>query len=301
MRDGICVQIPAYRDPELPATVADLVGTAARPERLTIHIAWQYGPEELGLACQLRRLGAVHVIEIPARESQGCNWARSLLQQEWAGEPYTLLLDSHHRFAPGWDDRLVRLLHRQREAGSDDPILTGYLPPYVPARDPEGRVLAVYRMDLAERCDGLLYRLTGHPVPDWRNLDAPLRAGFASLHLLFAEGSLNDRLRFDPDVYFFADEVAVALRAHTLGYDLFHPHLVLGWHLYDRSSRVPHWADHAGAGEQQARSLARLRELYSGSLQGRYGLGQRRTVADYERLVGRRLIDDSDTANHTGG
>jgi hypothetical protein len=289
MPERIFVQIPAYRDRELLPTVADLLRTARHPERLTVCIAWQYGDDELPLERTLRHLGPVDLLKIPAAESRGCNWARQMLQQCWAGEQYTLLLDSHHRFVAGWDEALVRLHRQLRESGVEKPVLTGYLPPYDPVRDPEGRVHAVYRMALAERRRGLMFRLTGHPVPNRRRLRAPTPACFASLHLLFAEGDFNAAVPFDPDIYFFADEIAIALRAFTLGYDLFHPHVVLGWHLYDRRTRRTHWADHPQWREQQERSLARLESLYAGSERGVYGVGSERTVADYESLAGAAL------------
>jgi hypothetical protein len=292
MRGGerIYVQIPAYRDPELLATVTDLLRTAARPERLVVAIAWQYGPDEVGLVEALRRLGPVRVLPIRASESRGCNWARALLQERWSGEEFTLLLDSHHRFAPRWDETLVAMHRRLRERGVEQPVLTGYLPPYDPLDEPGGRVQAIYRMDLADRQDGAMFRLTGHAVPHWRRLNEPVPTGFASLHLLFAEGAFNEVVPMDDEIYFFADEIAVGLRAYTHGYDMFHPHVVLGWHLYDRTTRTPHWTDHADGRLRSARSLDRLRALYGGADLGPLGLGVRRTRQGYERLVGRSLI-----------
>lgn len=290
MPERIYVQIPAYRDRELLATVADLVATAASPDRLVVAVAWQYGPDEAHLASALRAAGPVRLLSVPAAESQGCNWARQLLQRGWDGEEYTLFLDSHHRFVPGWDHRLVDLHRRQREAGFDRPVLTGYLPPYDPRRDPEGRVRTVYRMAVADRRHGLVFRLTGHPIRDWQQLPGPVPAAFASLHLLFAAGVFNQDVPFDPDVYFFADEVAIALRAFTHGWDLFHPHRVLGWHLYDRSTRTTHWSDHPAWRDRDDRSLRRLQLLYRGELTGPYGVGTRRTIADYESVTGVRLV-----------
>ena len=61
------------------------------------------------------------------------NWARQLGQQAWAGEPFTLLLDSHHRFVPAWDDLLLGMHARLRRAGIPKPLLTACLPAYDPA------------------------------------------------------------------------------------------------------------------------------------------------------------------------
>jgi Glycosyltransferase (GlcNAc) len=292
MFDRIYVQVPAYRDPELVATVDGLVRMAKNPDRLVIAVAWQYGVDEEHVATALERLPQVRLLRIRAADSLGCNWARNLLQQRWAGERYTLFLDSHHRFVAGWDETLIRLLERQRRGGHARPIITGYLPPYDPDDDPHGRTQAVYELNVAERREGIAYRLHGHPVEGWERLTAPQPARFVSLHFLFADGSFNQVVPCDPEIYFFADEVAISLRAFSHGYDLFRPHVVLGWHLYDRSRRVPHWADHPRWEWLQQRSIARLRALYSGALTGPYGLGGQRSVSDYESFTGIRLLQE---------
>lgn len=290
MRERIFVQIPAYRDRELVATVDDLMRTAADPTRLRVAIAWQFADDERHLARQLTRWPNVEVLPIPARDSRGCNWARSLLQVRWDGEPYTLLLDSHHRFMRDWDAKAIELHRQLRRRGIARPVLTAYLPPYDPDNDPRGRQACMFKIALAERCDGIAFRLTGHPVADWRKLAEPVAADFVSLHFLFAEGAFNREIEFDPTVYFFADEVAIALRAFTHGYELFHPHVPLGWHLYDRATRVTHWSDHSGWEQQNRDSLQRLRQLFAGQLTGRYGIGRARSIAEYESRAGLRLV-----------
>lgn len=290
MQDRIYVQIPAYRDGELLATVRDMVGMAASPNRLRIAIAWQYGEDEAHLEDQLRRCGDIELTKIPALESRGCNWARSLLQKGWNGERYTLFLDSHHRFVPGWDAEVINILEERRSAGIAKPIITGYLPPYDPGKDPQGRTASLFRIRLQERHEDMLFRLVGDEIPGWKRLTMPVPAHFSSLHFLFADGSFNLEIAFDPSIYFFADEVAIALRAYTSGYDLFHPHRILGWHLYNRSTRVTHWSDHPAWKRQQDESCRRLQQLYAGRLCGKYGIGEARTISDYENFIGMPLI-----------
>lgn len=288
----IYVQIPAYRDRELLRTVQDLMKTAMSADRLHVAIAWQYGHDEAHLESELLDCGHIDLIKIPAERSQGCNWARNILQSGWNGEEYTLLLDSHHRFTPRWDQQVIEMFEGLRQAGSSKPILTGYLPPYHPQNDPQGRTQTLLRIHLCERHQDMLFRLVGHEIPDWRQLTSPVPAHFASLHFLFADGTFNRELAFDPSIYFFADEVAIALRAFTRGYDLFHPHRILGWHLYDRATRVTHWEDHADWREHEAVSCQTLYELYDNRLVGKYGIGEVRTIADYERFIGMPLIAD---------
>lgn len=287
----IYVQIPAYRDAELVPTLRSLIQTASDPGGLRVAVAWQYGEDERHLEPELLRWPAIELTKVPARFSSGCNWARNLLQRNWAGEEYTLFLDSHHRFVEGWDAQMIALCQELHRAGVPKPILTGYMPSYDPNGDPEGRAKCVLEMRALDRCEGLLFRLIGHPVPHGERLAAPIPARFVSLHCLFTVGVFNREVAFDPAVYFFADEVAIALRAYTHGYDLFHPHRILGWHLYDRTTRVPHWADHPDWRRQNAASLARLRALYRGALHCRHGIGTARTIAEYEAHIGAPLID----------
>jgi hypothetical protein len=288
--DEIYVQIPAYRDAELSATIIDLYGKAHRPGRLRTAIVWQHAEDET-LSRAARALPGVEIIAVPHVESRGCNWARNLLQRRWNGEPYTLLLDSHHRFVSGWDTMLVGLHRELERAGVERPLLTAYLPAYLPEDDPGTRGRRPCKIYPLSREEGILVRLTSFPIPYWRTLDHPVEADFASLHFLFGRGEINNDLRFDPDIYFFGDEVITGLRAFTHGYDMYHPHRIVGWHCYDRRSRVPHWDDHSDWHLRHARGLAKMRRLLQGQVAGRYGLGRRRTLAQYEQRIMVPLIE----------
>lgn len=287
--DVIFVQIPAYRDRELSKTLLDLYAKASRASRLRTVVVWQHDGDEI-LDPRVHRLPSLELVDVPARDSEGCNWARRLCQQRWAGEPFTLLLDSHHRFVPGWDDLLFGMHSQLCAAKVDKPLLTAYLPAYDPARDPQGRQRQPHKIWSAGRDEGILTRLRGYPIAGWSALTAPVPAGFVSLHLVFVAGTFNDEIIFDPTAYFTGDEVLMGLRAFTAGYDLHHPHRVVGWHCYNRESRVTHWDDHPGWRRQHQRSLAMMRDLYRGGATAP-GLGAARTVADYEAHIGASLVE----------
>lgn len=71
----IYVQIPAYRDEELSATLLSLYRNAARPDRLRVQVLWQHGPDEQ-LASELATLPNLEIEAVLASASLGCNWAR---------------------------------------------------------------------------------------------------------------------------------------------------------------------------------------------------------------------------------
>ncbi len=283
------VQIPAYRDTELVPTLRDLFSQAANPERLRVAVAWQHSKDE-SLPRSLFRWKNLEILPIPAHESRGPNWARHMLQQKYSGESFTLFLDSHHRFVAGWDKKL-RAMYEQLSRKVHKPIITAYLPPYDPLCDPRGRIRELLKIYPLKRTAGLLTHLTGRPLPFPQSYRFPITASFASLHFLFAAGSFNEEIVFDPKIYFFGDEVITGLRAYTFGYDMFHPHRVLGWHSYNRATRVPHWDDHSNWHVQEADSFLRMRKIIKGHLRPKGFLSTIRSIEEYECLISHRLIE----------
>ena len=286
----IFVQIPAYRDPDLGPTLEDLFAKASDPDALRVVVLWQRADDD-HLAPELQRRPNLEIIDIPFTESQGCGWARNLLQQHWRGEPYTLILNSHHRFVPDWDRKLVGYYEKLRHGGVGKPVLTAYMPPFKPDDDPLSRPTAPLRVCPLERSHGLLIRVIGRHIPDWETLSAPVSGNLVSLHFLFAGGAFNREIPFDPACYFLGDEVAIGLRAFTSGYDVFHPHELIGWHCYQRDCRPTHWEDHREWQEQELLSLRTLKILFSGRYLKTYGLGRQRKLRDFEARLGMKLWD----------
>lgn len=282
--------MPAYRDAELSATLVNLYAKAERPGSLRVAVVWQYGSGEL-LAPAVQRLPGLEIIAIPASKSRGCNWARRMLQQRWGGEPYTLFLDSHHRFARGWDSMAIEMFECMRAAGVRKPIITAHLPAYIPELEPTGRRMRPYKIYPHSREQGLLTKLTSFPMRSWRELQEPVDATFISLHFLFAAGRFNEELPFDPSIYFSGDEVATSLRAFCAGYDAFHPHRIVAWHSYDRVTRQSHWDDHLDAAWLNERSFRTLLRLFTGRRRGQFALKRERTLREYEQRLMCSLVE----------
>ena len=250
---------------------------------------WQHGAEDK-LDKRVLSLPNLELFRIPFSESSGCNWARNYLQQQWSGEPYTLFLDSHHRFVKDWDARLIEMYETLKAAGIGKPVVTAYLPSYDPSREPHGRLREVMKIYPLQYERGLLTKLTSFAVVFWKNLALPIRADFVSLHFLFTDGIFNREVLADPDIYFFGDEVVTSLRAFTHGYDFFHPHRILGWHLYDRETRVTHWHDHGCWKAMAEKSLNKIRAIYSGKYVYICRTKQVRSVSEFEASIHTRLI-----------
>ena len=287
--DQIFVQVAAYRDPLLPATLESLFDEAAKPERLRVCLCWQHSRGER-LPVKFRRARGVEVLDVDHRLSRGANWARSLIQKRWRDEPYSLIIDSHLRFAEGWDGRLVELLEDRKAAGVRKPAITCYPPDFSPKTFPKQASLVPLKIYKEAYHSGLLVHFAGFKLPFWQWLSEPIPAQFLALGLLFTEGCFNAEIPIDPAIYFFGDEITTGLRAYCHGYDFFHPHRVIAWHAYDRKTRTCHWQDHHDWQSRDRRSLGRVRRILKGQQFRHYPLGSARSIADYERYIGMPLI-----------
>lgn len=286
----IFVQIASYRDPELLPTLRDCDAKARHPERLRFGICWQRDQHET--LAEFADDPRVRVHAVDWRESQGACWARSLVQQMYAGEDYTLQLDSHHRFVEGWDELLIEMAG---QTGVSKPLLTAYAPSFDPADDTkfvrEPWSLAFDRFIP----EGAVF-FKPESMPGWQDMTRPQPGRFVSAHFLFTLGRFCTEVPYDPYYYFHGEEISLSARAFTHGYDIFYPHRVVVWHEYTRRYRTKHWDDHVEGNvevtwnQRNDATHRRNRILFGmepGDVDfGQYGFGSERTLQDYERYAG---------------
>ena len=280
----IFVQIAAYRDTDLPNTIRSALAEAANPARVRLGICHQYDDATRADLDEWRDDPRVTVDAVPATESRGAGWARARTQTLWDHEPYTLQIDAHTRFATAWDDRSVAMLE---SIDRDRPILTNY--PLGFHIDPDGveqrgTATTPYRLGLVPDREPGTFRQRSEPAPP---SDRPGRHPFVAAGNLFTLGRFCRDVPYDPDIYFTGEEINLAVRAYTHGYDLYYPNECLLWHWYDHPSRL-HWQDHDDHGRLDEISQHRLQLLLTGddAELGHLGAGRQRTVAAYEHFSG---------------
>lgn len=286
--DSIFISIAAYREFDLEKTILDALARAHAPSRLRFVVCWQHGPEETVEA--LEPLPNVELIAVPHTQSQGVCWARAMIQSRYQGEAFFLQLDAHHRFVDDWDDKLISMLEGLEQSGVAKPILTTYLPGFDPNNDPEARAMDAWCLgfDYFDASGIALFR----PYTLKASATSPVPTAFWSAHFSFSRGRLIEEVPVDPKGYFHGEEISMAVRAFTHGYDLFSPHELIAWHEYTRKGRICHWNDHDDWMARNEFSIQRFNALLgvdgrrSETEFGRYGLGQQRTLRDYEAFAG---------------
>ncbi|SMP64731.1 Glycosyltransferase (GlcNAc) [Desulfonatronum zhilinae] len=313
----IFVSIPAYRDPDCLNTARDLFAKAAHPDRLVLGVCWQFDPEHDPPYLDVgARSGQVRQVLLPARDSRGPCWARSRIQQLWQGEAYYFQVDSHMRFVQGWDELLIETLYACR---SPNPVLSTYPLPFTPPGDlaPDG-IVEIRPRHFDDQ--GILHQHSALlAMPG--ELHPPFPVWLVSAGMLFTFGRVIREVPYDPWLYFLGEEISLAVRLWTHGWDLFNPSRVVAYHNYNqKGGRARHWEDVNRWTEMNKRSIGRLRRLFglvggqtSGHPPGdaldddlgRYGLGVQRSLAEYEAgsglIFGKRTWHGKDLSRGDAG
>lgn len=289
-KNTIFIQIASYRDSQLIPTVKDCIEKADHPENLHFCIAWQYGPDEN--VDELKAMKNVKILEIPYNETKGTCWARNQIQQHYNGEKYTLQLDSHHRFVEHWDTLLIDMVKQLQAKGHKKPLLTGYMPSFDPFNDPQARLMKPQKMDFDRFIpEGAVFFFQAF-IDNHEQLTEPVPSRWYSAHFCFTLGEFSIEVQHDPNYLFHGEEISIAARAYTHGYDLFHPHKLIVWHEYTRKYRRKSWEDDPHWYERNAASHKRNRKLFEmdGEVKdidfGKYDFGKVRTLRQYEEYAG---------------
>ena len=296
MMDRIFIQIASYRDPQLKITIDDCINNAKHPENLTFGICNQYHPDDEFNIDGYKGDSRFRIIDVLYSDAKGVCWARNQVQQVYDGEEYTLQIDSHMRFEKNWDIKMINMIKDLQDKGYKKPLLTGYVSSFNPNNDPNERIREPWRMTFDRFIPESPVFFLPEVIPGWKNLDEPVPSRFYSGHFCFTLGVFSIEVQHDPKFYFHGEEISIAVRAFTHGYDLFHPHKVLIWHEYTRSGRSKHWDDDNTWVDKNVKSHSRNKKLFSmdGEVYdpeefGIYGFGNKRTLKEYEEYAGIRF------------
>ena len=294
-QDTIFVQIASYRDPELQHTLQDLFKKAKRPENIFVGICHQYDNRD-GIDQHLFEIpfpnpNQLRIDEVYYKDAQGCCWARNRVQKLWRGEKWTLMIDSHMRFAEGWDEICVTSIKDLIDKNYN-PVFTSYVCSY----DADGRsedYIASTRIEFDDFQTPV--NNGGFRLNQTENYEV---GGFASAHFCFGPAKIIEEVKYDPQLYFIGEEITLATRLWTSGYNIFVPNKVIAYHLYRdkvKPNRVISTSDDEAWVKRDKKSRTRVKHLLRimncrdeqmlDDLEN-YSLGKERALRDYERFAG---------------
>jgi len=279
--ETIFVQIASYRDADLPNTIRSALNNAKNPENLSFGICWQYDDLTYTDLDPYLTDSRFRIAQYYYEESRGCCWARNITNSLYQGEKYTLQIDAHTRFAPDWDAKYKKMF---AEVDSDKPLFSTYPAPFTTVNGIDRLVLdrGIQKLTLGKIRKNLTTVLKTIPV---ETEDICVPSQYIAAGQIFTLGQFCDEVEYDPGLYFDGEEISLASRAYTSGYDFFCPNKDLIWHWYKHTMPL-HWSDHQS--EHDKAAMKRLGKLLLGqhSELGKYGLGNVRSLAQFEQYIG---------------
>lgn len=244
----IIIEIAAYRDDELPKTVASLLGNAKYPERLRFAIVHQYGPETRAMLDIYRGDTRFRIHDMNWREARGVGLARQLCDRLYDGEDFFLQIDSHMRAEKDWDERLER---EWVGIGDARAIISSYPPAYrYDEHDKEVFVASnPNRLVPHQLHAGFIPIFFGKELPTV----ADRRSVFAAGGLQFGPGQRCREVEYEPRICFIGEEFVHSMRLFAAGYHIYSAIDQVLSHLYIRSQNQKDahhfWHDFQGDSE----------------------------------------------------
>lgn len=287
MNKTIFVSIVSYRDADLQNTVDNLFANAADPRRVCAGIYLQVD-EKLDQDCLVKARPNVRIETIDAGDAKGCSWARRKVQALWRGEDYFFQVDSHMRFAKGWDEILLNMIE---QCPSTKPVISTYPLPFTPPNELHADRYVTIKPKAFDT-DGVLLQNSGMVplTPD----QALVQSAFISGGMLFGPASIIREVPSDEHIFFTGEEIMMGVRLWTHGYDIYVPNKVIAYHNYHPAPERPRiWQDSAAQTQRIARSRARVLWLCGQKKDvddetlleiDKYGLGTARSLAMYEEF-----------------
>ena len=300
---SIFISIASYQDPLLVSTIFSAYENAENKNDLIFSIC-----DQSDNTIDINKItfsDQIHYDHVDPLFSKGPCWARHRAQSFFNEEDFFLQVDSHTQFAPKWDSIFIKQLEKISANQEIDeyfkkPIITSY-PRSFKVLDFEKGLFELNTGDkhtqvITYRKDSLFLkgsfsRQIGIPTKHTEITHAILLAAGC----IFTKGAFIKEIPYDPNYYFYGEELSLAMRAFTNGYSFFHIPDVPLFHLYTDTSDIPrklHWDpedDHKRAikwTELDKKSLNRLDDLFADKVEEPLCLGKERSLEDYALISG---------------
>lgn len=291
VKQSIFVQIPAYRDWELSATVRDAVAKSSGDNIITFGIhscsfADDRIPSDFGTA-------DVRIVESVAPENIGVLRSRKIANSLYGGETFYLQTDAHMRFMPEWDKLLIGDHAMYRAAGINKPLITQYPGDYQYDNPPnyENPPFVATTICFCEHRQQFSQTL----IPSQRAIYASEGCHFhysVSGGFIFADGNFAQIVP-NEKIAFWGEEPLIAARAFTRGYDIVTPTRFVMWHLYASGRSFEHirrhhvWADFPKLWQPlDAESKREYESIFVERRISEDALGAERTLEEFEVFTG---------------
>jgi len=293
----IFINIPCYHDPEIWETISNFYTNAKHPERIFFGVTNQTDAKELHEEV-LKKFNQVQMDIIEPGSIVGCQPARINSHKFYNGQDYYLNMDSHMRSIMHWDDEIISDFENlEKKEGPS--VITSYAAPY--DKDKNGKDIVEnvsYSTSFYMQDHNVVY-FKKHGIPQFcaynQEYGVETPSPYVSGHFFFTSRQAILDAPFVKEVMFTEEEVFMAVRFYTAGYNLYNPKKTYVYHRYGRAGRKLFWEDFPELWykkDEESRNFVN-NILANNIVSKENGLLSKRTLLDFEAYSGINFKDRS--------
>ena len=315
----IFVALASYRDYQCRDTLESIFIRARHPERIRVALVDQRDLEA-DLSCVFPRIPCIRdpdqalckfadqieLYDMDRHLAIGPSFARHIANRFYRGEYYAMQMDAQTTFVRDWD---VDVINQHESTGNEMAVLSHTPQDIINSIDPKtGRALETKRTIMCEThylkenyLENDIWNLKDEVSPE-----RPILQPFWSAAFSFARGHFAVNVPYDQYTTFLfsEEEISMALRGFSVGYDFYSPARNICFHTYangenekDRKKVPLFWENEKRYGEDVGHFRARIKAMIGLSPEQNvhawnhvgkelYGLGGARQVSKFFSVYG---------------
>jgi len=315
----IFVALASYRDYQCRETLDSIFARAKHPERIRVAVVDQRDPEDVSCVVPIKPCNRdgnqavckhgnqIETYEMDRNYAVGPTFARHIAYRYYRGEYYAMQVDAQTTFVQDWDENIIS----QHEATGNEMAVLSHLPMDIAGSidAKTGRALEMERTVMCEThyiSDNYLENELWILKEDVSRERGPILQPFWSAAFSFARGHFAINVPYDQYMSFLfsEEEISIALRGFSVGYDYYAPSSNVCFHTYAKGENekvrkaVPlFWENEEKYGDDVDNARTRVKCMIGLSPEknvhvwnhvGRelYGLGGARKVTKFFELYG---------------
>lgn len=282
---SIFVQISSYHDHELGPTIYNLLEKSSHKHQINVGVHYIYHEVD---NVKIPDLPNVKVIKSKAPDNLGMGLGRLIAHGFYNDEDYYLQIDSHSRFDDNWDEKAINSIKEYQALGFKKPLITQY-----PKNYWHDGVNIMH--DKNNNRSKISFKETG----DWfknmrivKNTAIILAEDQKEIFTKSVSGgsifTVGGFIQPNPKIVATGEEIFIAARAYTNGYDLLIPHEDFMYHLYysyDKpliNNRRLIWNDYTDLiDKMEISSKKEIFDIFTSKVVGPFELGLERTLDQF--------------------
>ena len=282
----IFISIACFMDNDIVNTIEDCLDKAKYPNNIVFGICLQSEDDDKCLD-KYKDNKQFKIKHMNWSEARGPAYARSIIYDMFSDEDYFFQIDCHTRFYQDWDEKIIKCFNDCKKI--NDKIIISHYPVNINDMGKKDHIIVNIS---TVRCIDINMGIKTHG----RHVDissCPMKSWGISAAMLFFDKKAYHDIPFDKDIYFglqFEEQVVLAARYWTSGYDIFTPdtHIIATEYITNRKRQKRRLPRIPNLQKETYDRLCHIMKLkcickYDGSVNSK--LGNERTIEDYYKML----------------